>query len=121
MARYLKRYTLPANCFLYNSLLLAKLFKKPSSCSSGNELDTTEQYDAQYGKTPLGELMHSIVGLGQKAANEAFPKFLNDLELASKQMYFVRQIMNYIMNKGLMKDFSVLQENPFTDQGSIRG
>ncbi len=84
-----------------------------------NELGTKEQYDAQYGKTPLGELVRSIVGLDQKAANEAFSRFLNDAELDSRQMYFVRQIVNYIVKNGMMKDLSVLQESPFTDQGSI--
>ncbi len=84
-----------------------------------NELGTKEQYDAQYGKTPLGELVRSIVGLDHKAANEAFSKFLNNVELDSRQMYFVRQIVNYIVKNGMMKDLSVLQESPFTDQGSI--
>ncbi|MGL6200395.1 MAG: DEAD/DEAH box helicase family protein [Lachnospiraceae bacterium] len=84
-----------------------------------NELGSKEQYDAQYGKTPLGELVRSIVGLSQKAANEAFSSFLNDAGLDSRQMYFVRQIVNYIVRNGMMKDLSVLQESPFTDQGSI--
>ena len=84
-----------------------------------NELGTKEQYDAQYGKTPLGELVRSIVGLTQKAANEAFSQFLNDAGLDSRQMYFVRQIVNYIVKNGMMKDLSVLQESPFTDQGGI--
>ena len=84
-----------------------------------NELGTKEQYDAQYGKTPLGELVRSIVGLSQKAANEAFSQFLNDAGLDSRQMYFVRQIVNYIVRNGMMKDLSVLQESPFTDQGSV--
>lgn len=84
-----------------------------------NELGTKEQYDAQYGKTPLGELVRSIVGLSQQAANEAFSRFLNDVGLDSRQMYFVRQIVNYIVRNGMMKDLAVLQESPFTDQGSI--
>ncbi|MDX9872022.1 MAG: type I restriction-modification enzyme R subunit C-terminal domain-containing protein, partial [Clostridia bacterium] len=84
-----------------------------------NELGTKEQYDAQYGKTPLGELVRSIVGLTQKAANEAFSQFLNDAGLDSRQMYFVRQVVNYIVKNGMMKDLSVLQESPFTDKGDI--
>ncbi len=84
-----------------------------------NELGTKEQYDAQYGKTPLGELVRSIVGLSQKAANEAFSLFLNDAGLDSRQMYFVRQIVSYIVKNGMMKDLAVLQESPFTDQGSV--
>ena len=83
------------------------------------EVGNREQYSAQYGKTPLGELVRSIVGLEQKVANEAFSKFLNDAELDSRQMYFVRQIVNYIVKNGMMKDLAVLQESPFTDQGSI--
>ena len=34
-------------------------------------------------------------------------------------MYFVNQIIEYIVQNGLMKDFSVLQEAPFTDRGSV--
>lgn len=83
------------------------------------QLGTKEQYVAQYGKTPLGELVRSIVGLDQKAANEAFSQFLADVGLDSRQMYFVRQIVNYIVKNGMMKDLSVLQDSPFTDQGSI--
>ena len=84
-----------------------------------NELGTKEQYDTQYGKTPLGELVRSIVGLDQKTANEAFSRFLNSAQMDSRQMYFVRQIVNYIVKNGMMKDLSVLQESPFTDQGGI--
>ena len=84
-----------------------------------SELGTKEQYDTQYGKTPLGEMVRSIVGLSQKAANEAFSSFLNDAGLDSQQMYFVRQVVNYIVKNGMMKDLSVLQESPFTDMGSI--
>ena len=83
------------------------------------ELGTREQYDAQYGKTPLGELVRSIVGLEQKAANEAFSQFLSDTGLDSRQMFFVRQVVNYIVRNGMMKDLSVLQESPFTDQGGV--
>lgn len=33
--------------------------------------------------------------------------------------YFVNQIVEYIVQNGMMKDLAVLQETPFTDQGSI--
>lgn len=84
-----------------------------------NELGSKEQYDAQYGSTPLGELVRSIVGLSPKAANDAFSQFLSDVRLDSCQMHFIRQVVNYIVKNGMMKDLSVLQESPFTDQGSI--
>ena len=34
-------------------------------------------------------------------------------------MHFVRQVVNYIVKNGMMKDLSVLQKSPFTDQGGI--
>ena len=42
-----------------------------------------------------------------------------DASLDSRQIYFVNQIVEYVVHNGLVKDLSVLQEAPFTDQGSI--
>ena len=53
------------------------------------------------------------------AAKAAFAEYLNDTNLDSRQIYFVNQIVEYIVHNGMMKDLSVLQEPPFTDQGSI--
>ncbi len=53
------------------------------------------------------------------AAKEAFSEYLDGTNLDSRQIYFVNQIVEYIVRNGVMKDFSVLQEPPFTDQGSI--
>ncbi len=53
------------------------------------------------------------------AAKEAFSEFLNDTNLDSRQIYFVNQIIEYIVHNGMMKDLSVLQESPFTDRGSV--
>ena len=39
--------------------------------------------------------------------------------LLSRFLYFVNQIVEFIVHNGMMKDLSVLQETPFTDQGSI--
>ena len=53
------------------------------------------------------------------AAKEAFAKYLNDTNLDDRQIYFVNQIVEYVVHNGMMKDFSVLRESPFTDRGSI--
>ena len=63
--------------------------------------------------------MREIVGLDMNAAKEAFAQYLNDATLDSRQIYFVNQIVEYIVHNGLMKDLSVLQESPFTDKGSV--
>lgn len=52
-------------------------------------------------------------------AKEAFSRFLNDVNLDSRQIYFVNQIVEYIVHNGIMKNLSVLQESPFTDKGSV--
>ncbi len=53
------------------------------------------------------------------AAKAAFSEYLDETNLDSRQIYFVNQIVEYIVQNGMMKDFSVLQELPFTEQGSI--
>ena len=63
--------------------------------------------------------MREIVGLDMAAAKEAFSAFLGDVNLDSRQIYFVNQIVEYIVHNGVMKDLSVLQESPFSDKGSI--
>ena len=84
-----------------------------------NDLGTKEDYETEYGKKPLGEFVREIVGLDMNAAKAAFSKYLNDVNLDSRQIYFVNQIVEYIVQNGMMKDLSVLQEPPFTDRGSI--
>ena len=84
-----------------------------------SEIGTKQDYVAEYGQKPLGEFVREIVGLDMNAAKEAFAKYLNDTSLDSRQIYFVNQIVEYIVRNGMMKDLSVLQEAPFTDYGSI--
>jgi len=83
------------------------------------EIGTKEDYESEYGEKPLGEFVREIVGLDMNAAKEAFAEFLNGSTLDSRQIYFVNQIVEYIVHNGMMKDLSVLQESPFTDQGSV--
>ncbi len=56
-----------------------------------------------------------------KAAKEALSEFLDNSSLDSRQIYFVNQIVEYIVHNGMMRDFSVLQEPPFTDKGEYSG
>ena len=84
-----------------------------------NEVGTKADYEAEYGEKPLGEFVREIVGLDMNAAKEAFSEYLNNTNMDSRQIYFVNQIVEYIVHNGLLKDFSVLQESPFTDRGSV--
>ena len=84
-----------------------------------SELGTKQDYENEYGSKPLGEFVREIVGLDMNAAKEAFAEYLDESYLDSNQIYFVNQIVEYIVHNGLMKDLSVLQDAPFTDNGSI--
>ncbi len=84
-----------------------------------SEVGTKQEYEAEYGEKPLGEFVREIVGLDMNAAKAAFAEYLDETNLDSRQIYFVNQIVEFIVHNGMMKDLSVLQETPFTDQGSI--
>ena len=84
-----------------------------------SKVGSKKDYEAEYGEKPLGEFVREIVGLDMVAAKSAFAEYLNNVNLDADQIYFVNQIIEYIVRNGVMKDMSVLQEPPFTDRGSI--
>ena len=84
-----------------------------------NQLGSKSEYESSCGTKPLGEFVREIVGMDMRAAKEAFAEYLNDANLDARQIYFVNQIVEYIIHNGVLKDMSVLQETPFTDRGSI--
>ena len=83
------------------------------------EVGTKQDYEHEFGSKPLGEFVREIVGLDMNAAKEAFSEYLTCTNLDSRQIYFVNQIVEYIVHNGMMKDLSVLLESPFTDRGSV--
>ena len=84
-----------------------------------SEVGTKQDYEREIGSVPLGEFVRSVIGLDMAAAKAAFADYLDSTQLDSRQIYFVNQIVEYIVHNGMMKDLSVLQDSPFTDQGSI--
>ena len=63
--------------------------------------------------------MRSIIGLDINAAKKAFSKYLDTVPLNKQQIYFINEIIEYIVKNGTLTDMHVLQESPFTNQGSI--
>ncbi|MEL7647298.1 MAG: DEAD/DEAH box helicase family protein [Sedimentibacter sp.] len=84
-----------------------------------NEIGTKQDYEKEYGDIPLGELVRSIVGLSVEAANDAFSDYLNNANLNSIQINFVKRIISYVMKNGILKDLSILGEPPFNEMGSV--
>lgn len=127
----LKNYKAKAEHYIrqhQNNAVIAKIKEnKPLNDNDISELEeilwkevgTKNDYENEFGNKPLGEFVREIVGLDMNAAKEAFSEYLTDASLDSRQIYFLNQIIEYIVHNGIMKDFSVLQESPFTDYGSI--
>ena len=127
----LKNYKLKAEFYVrknQDNAVIAKLRgNEPLSAEDVRELErilwseagTKQDYESEFGAKPLGEFVREIVGLDMRAAKEAFSEYLSDTSLDDRQIYFVNQIIEYIVQNGMLKDMAVLQEPPFTDQGSI--
>ncbi len=82
------------------------------------KLGTRKDYEREFGDTPLTILVRQIVGLDQQAANEAFSEILNNQNLDSRQIRFVKTIVDYVVKNGVIEK-QVLQEEPFRSIGSI--
>lgn len=83
-----------------------------------NELGTKEDYEKDFGDTPITKLVRQIVGLDPQAANAAFSEFLSEERLNLNQIRFVKLIVDYVVKNGTL-DKKVLQQEPFKTVGSI--
>ena len=83
------------------------------------ELGSKEEYEKEYGDTPIGRLVRKIVGVDREAVNEAFSEFLDEQKLNINQIRFVRLMIDYIVVNGNIEDNRVLMEEPFRSCGSI--
>ncbi|WP_412766320.1 DEAD/DEAH box helicase family protein [Sutcliffiella cohnii] len=83
-----------------------------------NELGTKEDYEKDFGDTPVTRLVRQIVGLDPQAANDAFSEFLSEERLNLQQSKFVKLIVDYVVKNGVM-DKKILQQDPFKSVGSI--
>lgn len=83
------------------------------------ELGTKEEYQKEYGNKTPGQFIRSIVGLNMNAAKKAFSKYLDKVQLNKQQIYFINEIIEYIVKNGTLTDMHVLQESPFINYGTI--
>ncbi len=83
------------------------------------ELGTKEDYEKEFGDMPVNKLVRKIVGLDRNAANELFSEFLNDKNLNTKQIHFVKLIIDYVVKNGLIEDNKILMEDPFRTVGNL--
>ena len=84
-----------------------------------NELGSKEEYEKEYGKTPVIQLVRKILWLDRNADNEAFSEFLNNQSFNSSQIHFVKLIVHYIVKNGFIEDNKILTEDQLRSVGSI--
>lgn len=82
-------------------------------------LGSDEEFKKKYGDENLITLIRGLVGLDMNVAKKLFSKYLDENKYNSKQIYFINQIIEYIVENGLMRSFEVLKSAPFTNYGSI--
>lgn len=83
------------------------------------QLGNCDDYKKEFGHTPVSQLVRKLVGLDREAANEAFSEFLNNKSFNTKQIHFVKLIVDYVVKNGFIEDNKVLMEDPFRTVGSI--
>lgn len=84
-----------------------------------NKLGSPSDYQKEFGDTPITKLVRKIVGLDRLAANEAFSEFLNNENLNTHQIHFIKLIVDYIVKNGMIDDNRILTEDPFRSVGNI--
>lgn len=117
---YLKEHANNLSVYkLRNNLRLTKEDMKSLENILWKELGSKEDYQKEYGNTPIGRLVRQIVGVERSAVNEAFSEFLSEESLNINQIRLVRLIVDYIVANGNIEDNKVLMEEPFRSVGSI--
>ena len=83
-----------------------------------NTLGSIDAYDKGYEGKSLVTLIRSINGLDMNVAKTLFSEFLDEKKYNANQIYFINQIIEYIVENGFMEDMSVLKSAPFNLYGS---
>lgn len=76
------------------------------------ELGTEDDYRREFGEEDFGVMIRKIVKLDHESVMKAFSEFINDASLNPQQIQFIRRIIAYIENEGVM-DVEDLKRTPF--------
>lgn len=82
------------------------------------ELGSEKDYVEVYGEKNIMETIRSLVGLDREVAEREFFKFINEYNLNSTQIRFVKILIDYISENGVMELGEFMQE-PFKSVGNL--
>lgn len=84
------------------------------------ELGTEDEYRNFYHDLPVQKMVRKIVGVDIATVEQAFSTFLQSNRLNTRQMDFLRTMINYIVKNGYIDNLSeTLGREPFTQFGSV--
>ena len=84
------------------------------------ELGTEEDYHKVYHDLPVQKMVRKIVGVDTQTVEGMFSKFLQSNRLNTRQMDFLRTIINYIAKNGYIDNMQeTLGREPFTEFGDV--
>ncbi len=77
---------------------------------------SNEEFKNAYGGKSVIEVVRSLVGLDSATTSEIFSKYINETRLNTKQIHFVKLLIEYVMQNGTI-DMIALTEEPFKQLG----
>ena len=82
------------------------------------ELGNNSEFVQAFGNKNVIQVVRNIVGLDSETANSIFSKYINDNRLNSKQIQFVKMLIDYVIKNGTIS-LQVLTEDPFSSLGAV--
>lgn len=82
------------------------------------ELGNNNEFVEAFGNKNVIQVVRNIVGLDSETANKIFSKYINDNRLNSKQIQFVKMLIDYVIKNGTIS-LQVLTEDPFSSLGAV--
>ncbi|NFI94843.1 DUF4145 domain-containing protein [Clostridium botulinum] len=117
---YLKEHENELAIFkLKNNKQLTEMDLKTLESILWQELGSYDDYKKEFGEMPVNKLVRKMVGLDRTVANSMFSEFLNSQNLNTRQIHFVKLIVDYVVANGFIDDNRVLMEDPFRTVGSL--
>ena len=77
------------------------------------DLGNPEDYQREFGDTPLGLLVRKVAKMERDAAMQAFSSFINEQNLNQQQIVFVHKIVDYVVENGYIESIRILMSPPF--------
>lgn len=77
------------------------------------ELGTAKDYEMTYHDTPFGLLIRKIAKMDRDAAYAAFSTFIAEERPNSEQIYFIEQVVDYVVENGYINNVLDLMKAPF--------